>query len=175
MEEVAAEAGLSIATLYSVFAGGKAEVVSSIHRERLALLVGFAEGASQADEDAASRLRFAVRQSVEFFMAHPDYLRMHLREGHAWCMPEAVSARTRAGAEAWSDGVGAMIAIIEQGVRDGAFHTDSPARAGKAVVMLQQLHLGEWIDARQEENFGVLFNRYWRDVERLLGIEEGTG
>jgi len=171
MEEIANEAGLALATLYSVFGGGKTEIVRSIHRERLGELVAFAVREARAEGTAVERLRRAVQSAVSFFAAHPDYLRMHLREGHAWCMPEAVAARTREGAESWADGVGALIAIIESGIEEGVFRTDRARRAGKAVVMLQQLHLAEWIDEDRREAEEQVFERCWRDVEVLLGIE----
>jgi len=171
MEEIATAARLALATLYSVFAGGKTEIVRSIHRERLAELVELAVREQRAEGAAVDRLRRAVQSAVSFFAAHPDYLRMHLREGHAWCMPEAVAARTREGAESWADGVGALIAIIESGIEEGVFRTDGARRAGKAVVMLQQLHLAEWIDEGRRESEERVFERYWRDVEVLLGID----
>ena len=171
VEEVAAAAGLSLATLYSVFAGGKNEVIRQIHRERLAELVRFAVDEVHSEGSAADRLRRATRSSIAFFTSHPHYLRMHLREGHAWCMPEAVAARTREGAESFSDGVGAMIDIISSGVADGDFRTDAPRRAGKAVVMLQQLHLADWVEAGGGESPDAVFDRYWADVEGLLGTD----
>ncbi|HEB88978.1 MAG TPA: TetR family transcriptional regulator [Deltaproteobacteria bacterium] len=168
VDEIAAAAGISIATLYSVFEGGKNEVIRQIHRERLAELVRFATEEVAGAGSAAERLRRATRSSVAFFTAHPHYLRMHLREGHAWCMPEAVAARTREGAESWSDGVGAMIEIIASGVARGEFCANDPRRAGKAVVMLQQLHLADWIEAGGKESPDAVFARYWTDVEALL-------
>ncbi len=171
VDEVATAAGFSLATLYSVFEGGKNEIIRRIHRERLAELVRFALEEVAAEGSAADRLRRATRSSIAFFTTHPHYLRMHLREGHAWCMPEAVAARTREGAESWSDGVGALIGIIARGASDGDFCTDDPRRAGKAVVMLQQLHLADWIEAGEKESPDAVFARYWTDVEALLGTD----
>jgi AcrR family transcriptional regulator len=170
VEEIANEAGLSVATLYSVFGGGKAEIVRSIHRARLGELVQFAVEEAERDAPPEAGLRRAVRSAVSFFMAHPSYLRMHLREGHAWCMPEAVASHAREGAEGWADGVGAMISIIERGVAQGRFRSDDAGRTGKAVVMLQQLHLAEWIEDGQWDGPEVVFDRYWADVEALLGL-----
>jgi AcrR family transcriptional regulator len=170
VEEVAAAAGLSIATLYSVFAGGKSEIVRRIHRERLGELVQFAVEQARAEGAARDRLQRALRSAISFFTSHPHYLRMHLREGHAWCMPEAVAARTREGAESWADGVGAMIALIDEGVREGSFRTDDARRTGKAVVMLQQLHLAEWIEDGEREPPDVIYERYWADAQALLDV-----
>ena len=95
---------------------------------------------------------------------------MHLREGHAWCLPEAIAAQTREGAESFEVGLGAIIQLIERGVAEGAFRTDNPRRAGKAVVMLQQVHLADWIEDGQVADPEAVFLRYWQDVEGIVGI-----
>ncbi len=61
-----------------------------------------------------------------------------------------------------------MAEIIEQGVEQGVFETESPGRSARAVVMLQQLHLADWIDGGERESADEVFTRYWADVERLL-------
>jgi len=170
MDEIAAAAGLSLATVYSVFAGGKGEIVRQIHRERLTELARFAVTEAASEAPPAERLRNAVRAAIAFFVAHPDYLRMHLREGHAWFMPTAVAAHSREGAEPWEEGVGALIAILERGVARGDFRASDARRAAKAVVTLEQLHLAEWIEAGERESAGEVFARYWADVEALLGV-----
>lgn len=126
----------------------------------------------QAREEGAARdrLQCALRSAISFFTSHPHYLRMHLREGHAWCMPEAVGARTREGAESWVDGVGAMIDLIDEGMREGSFRTDDARRTGKAVVMLQQLHLADWIEGGERDFPDAIYERYWADAEALLGV-----
>lgn len=170
VEEIAREAGMSIATLYSVFDAGKAQIVRSIHENHLGELVVFAVRAAAETRPADECLRDAVRAAVFFFTAHDGYLRMHLREGHAWCLPEAIAARTREGAESFEVGVGAIIQLIERGVAEGVFRTDNPRRTGKAVVMLQQVHLADWIEAGQVADPEAVFLRYWQDVEGIVGI-----
>jgi AcrR family transcriptional regulator len=171
MEDIATSASLSLATVYSVFGGGKSEIIRRIHRERLAELARFAVAEARAGGPPAEGLREAVRAAIVFFVAHPCYLRMHLREGHAWFMPEAVAAHSREGAEPWEEGVGALIGIIERGIETGVFRAGDARRAGKAVVTLEQLHLAEWIEAGERESADEVFARYWADVEALLGID----
>jgi AcrR family transcriptional regulator len=169
MEDVSAAAGLSLATVYSVFSGGKSEIVHRIHRERLGELAGFAVDEAARGAPAPDALRRAVRSAISFFVAHPDYLRMHLREGHAWFMPMAVAAHARQGAESWEEGVGALIEIIDHGIATGAFRAGDARRAAKAVVTLEQLHLAEWIEEGEQETADEVFARFWSDVEALLG------
>jgi AcrR family transcriptional regulator len=170
VEQIAREAGMSIATLYSVFDAGKAQIVRSIHGNHLGELVALATRAADDTRPADECLRDAVRGAVFFFTAHDAYLRMHLREGHAWCLPDAIAARTREGAEGFQVGVGAIIRLVERGVAENVFRTDNPRRTGKAVVMLQQLHLADWIEDEQTANPEAVFLRYWKDVEAILGI-----
>jgi hypothetical protein len=64
-----------------------------------------------------------------------------------------------------------MIALIDEGVREGSFRTDDARRTGKAVVMLQQLHLADWIEDGERETPEAIYQRYWADAEALLGVD----
>ena len=168
MDDVAAEAGIAIATLYTVFRG-KSEVVEAVHRTRLASLTAPAVQAAAQSGPADIRLRDALRQGVTLQLEHPHYVRMHLRAGSSWGLPSAIAAHAPQAAEFFAEGVGGALAeIIEQGVEQGVFETESPGRSARAVVMLQQLHLADWIDGGERESVDEVFTRYWADVERLL-------
>ena len=41
----------------------------------------------------AEILLAAVGAYVDYFVSHPDYLRIHLRGGHAWGLASAAGAR----------------------------------------------------------------------------------
>ncbi|MCA9504368.1 MAG: TetR/AcrR family transcriptional regulator [Spirochaetaceae bacterium] len=146
MEDIARDAGFAVTTVYSAFRGGKAEIVEAVHERRLSDMVRAAESYVQSEGPALDRLAASNRQSVHFFMDHENYLRMHLREGHAWFLADAVAGRVRGGAIQWAPGVGAVVEMVEQGIANGEFDLDDARRAGKSIVMLQQLHLSEWIE-----------------------------
>jgi AcrR family transcriptional regulator len=172
MEDIARDAGFAVTTVYSVFRKGKAEIVDAVHALRLGELVRAAESYASSEGSALDRLAASDRQSVAFFMEHENYLRMHLRAGHAWFMPEAVAGRVRGGAARWSDGVGAVIDMISEGIANGEFGVDDPRRAGKSIVMLQQIHLAEWIESGSSAGVDEVFERYWADAVLLLRTSE---
>jgi AcrR family transcriptional regulator len=114
MEEIAARSGLSLGTLYSVFAG-KLELVRAVHETRLGEVLQRAADAGRGLDDPLAMLLAGVRSYVEFFVVHPDYLRMHLREGYAWGLLDS-SLSTREQADAWREGVAMQAALFERGI-----------------------------------------------------------
>jgi AcrR family transcriptional regulator len=170
MEGIAHEAGLSLRTVYSTLDGGKAELVDAIRSSRLTELVRFAVEAAESSAPPVDKLRSAWEKATDFFMAHPDYLKMHMREGYAWGLPAVVSARSRADAVSFREGVGAISAIVEEGRDQGVFSVDRPERSAQSIVTLQQVHLAEWLDDGEKDSSEVVFDRFWADVKRLLNV-----
>lgn len=175
MEDIARDAGFAVTTVYASFRGGKTEIIKTIHERRLGELVRAAESYAQLGGAALDRLADSNRQSVAFFMDHEDYLKMYLREGHAWFMPNAVAERVREGAAGWRVGVGAVIEMVAQGIENGEFDIEDPRRAAKSIVMLQQLHLAEWIENGSKAEVDEVFERFWADAVLLLHTRGSRG
>ena len=168
MDDIAAKAGIAIATLYKVFRG-KTQVVNAVHRTRLAALIAPSLESAARSGPADERLRDALEQGIALQLEHPDYVRMHLRDGSSWGLLSSIKSHAPEAAQFFAAGVGgALTEIIEQGVDQGVFESDSPGRSARAAVMLQQLHLADWIDGGERESADQVFARYWGDVERLL-------
>lgn len=167
MEDIARESGLSLATVYTAFAG-KAEIVRSVHARRLPALVRLAEEQVDAPRPADECLRAALRGAIRFFTEHAAYLLMHLRQGYAWCMSDAVAASSEAGAAAWVPGVTAIGAIIDRGIAAGVFGAGNPRRLARATIALQQLHLVEWVEDGMRRDADAVFDDYWNELVRLL-------
>jgi AcrR family transcriptional regulator len=144
MEEIAGESGLSLGTLYSVFSG-KAELVRAIHETRLREVLQRTIDVAPGANDPLELLLSGVRSYVEFFVLHPDYLRMHLREGYAWGLGgAAVSSRERAAA--WSEGVAMQTALFERGVAEGIFCDGDPELMARMMIAMQQVQLADWVE-----------------------------
>jgi AcrR family transcriptional regulator len=149
IEEIAAESGLSLGTLYSVFAG-KPDVMRAVHELRnREILARSATAAAEASEPVEALLA-AVGASVGFFVAHPDYLRIHLRGGHAWGLAGAGS-RSRSQAHAWEEGIDLYAGIFERGIAQGAFHPGSPRLLARMAIALQQVQLAEWVEQDMQQ------------------------
>lgn len=144
MEEVAAESGLSLGTLYAVFAG-KAQLVRAIHETRLRELLRRAIEVARGRDDTLQVLLHGVRAYVEFFVLHPDYLRMHLREGVAWGLGQDGAPGNRA--EAWNDGMAMLTALFARGVQEGRFYPGEPRQMARMMIATQQVQLASWLES----------------------------
>ena len=143
MEEISAEAGLALGTLYNVFSG-KAMLAAEIHRTRMREAMRLANDLSRSLDGPLEALMVGVEGYVTIFAAHPDYLRMHLREGHAWGL--AGSRAGRAHEEAAREGSAAQEAVFERGIAQGVFHPGRPRLMTRLLIAMQQVQLADWVE-----------------------------
>jgi len=161
MEAVAAEAGLSLGTVYSVF-GGKAEVVSAVHDARLRELLAASMEEARGRSSTIDLLLAGIRGYVRYFLDHPDYLRMHLREGYAWSGEHAAPTRERA--QAWTEGLRVLTTLIERGKADGDFDVGSADVEARMLIATQQVQLAAWV----EQGMVRPADEVLADVERIV-------
>ena len=139
MQEIAGEAGISLRTLYAAFPS-KEELVAEVQRVRgEGIVARIAEGIDGADDGPLARLAGGVRGYVDFLLAHPSFLRIHLREGRAWGL-EPLGGD----AEGWHTGLGRFAEILRAGMEQGLFHEGDPdflAMLGAAVMQVHMAHI----------------------------------
>jgi len=144
MEEIAAESGLSLGTVYAVFAG-KPDLLRAVQEARNREILALAAAAAGRAEGPRERLLAAVRAYVEFFASHPEYLRIHLRGGHAWGLAGAGS-RSRALVHAWDEGIDLYARLFEEGIAAGVFHAGEPRLLARMMIAMQQVQLADWTE-----------------------------
>jgi len=144
IEEIAAGSGLSLGTLYSVFAG-KTDLMRAVHGARNREILARSAAAAAEAPGPLEALLAAVAASVGFFVAHADYLRIHLHGGHAWGLAGA-GGRSRSQAHAWEEGIELYAGIFERGIASGLFHPGSPRLLARMAIALQQVRLADWIE-----------------------------
>jgi TetR/AcrR family transcriptional regulator len=163
MEEIARESGLSLGTLYSVFTG-KAALVREIHDVRLEEVLTLTSDVARDLNSPVDRLLAGVRAYVEFFVVHPDYLRMHLAEGYAWGLGLVRSTGGRA--EAWTEGVARQTAVFARGIQEGVFQPGDPALMARMMIAIQQVQLADWVEGGMQRHPDLLIADMQEQVRR---------
>lgn len=173
--DCAAEAGISLATLYTVFPGGKAEIITAIHAARAGEMIERAQQTAADVGPADERLANGMRQAVSLGIERVHYTRMQLAEGFSWALPAVISDRIPGGRTFFEAGLEPTTRIIADGVEAGVFVADDPSHAARTTALLLQLHLAEWIERGASETADQVFEGLWRELARLLGCSEATG
>jgi len=160
MEEIAQEAGLSLGTVYSVFRG-KSAILEALHEMRLRELLHTSVSATRNLGDTVEILVAGVRGYVEYFLAHPEYLRIHLREATSWGLP--IQGRSPR-AIAWEEGQSTLTGILERGIGEGVFYSDDASRLARSCAAMGEIRLGDWLAGGMKEDSEEILS----DVERQL-------
>ena len=166
MEEIAAEAGVALGTLYNVFAG-KAQLVAAIHETRLREAMNRTDELARSTSDPVETLLMGVRGYVEFFAGHPDYLRMHLRDGYAWGLGGRAHTATMH-ERARRDGHAAQAAVFERGIAQGVFYEGDPKLMARTLVAIQQVMLAEWVERDMRDDPEVLIDAMQTQARRAF-------
>jgi AcrR family transcriptional regulator len=165
MADVAAEAGLALATLYGA-AGGKEELYGAIHAERGRALLEQAATASARARSPREALRLGVEAYVAFLAEHPHYLRIHLTESQPWALsPRFTTAIQR---QQWRQGSELTVAVFRAGIADGTFIADDPERMARLMIAAHQVFLVDWVESGMREPISALADRMVAHVERAF-------
>jgi AcrR family transcriptional regulator len=149
VQQIAAAAGVSLTTLYSVLPS-KWEIYRAVHQRRLSEVMSLAEGIVQQGMSSLETLIAGTRMQLAFFMEHRDFTKMQLKEVTAWSTitllrsPEQVEA-LGAGLELFAD-------LFRQGIKDGYLIDDDPELMSRMVIASQQVRLAMWMDRGCEED-----------------------
>jgi AcrR family transcriptional regulator len=142
MSEIAAEAGISLGTLYGVI-DGKDSLFFGIHRLRMREFMDCIRKASDAhDETLASHLA-VLRLGGQFFLDHPDFLRICCRDGFGWATRLPASGT---GSDLWNEGASIPRDLFARGIADGIYVEDDPELLVRKMLALKQVDLSHWVD-----------------------------
>lgn len=150
VEEIAQASGVSLGTLYSVFAG-KAEIFRAIHEAADEELLHRAVDAARGLEDPLATLLAGVRAYTLYFLARPDLLRMHLREGLTWGA-EGAGAGSRERTRAWHAGVDMLASAFQRGIDRGVLVARDARLMARMMIAMQQVELAHWLEGGRERD-----------------------
>ena len=136
MAEVASRAGLSLGTLYKVFAG-KDELHGAIHAWRATDIITWCTQGMAPNADLIEAMLHGVRGYTRFQIAHPEYLQLTLHEVTSWA--SARSLRLPEQVHAWNQGFQLAVHIFREGVQQGLFVPERPEQHARMMIAILQV------------------------------------
>lgn len=143
VQRIAAESGLSLTTLYSVFES-KWEIYRAVHRRRLNEVMALAQGIIEQDTSSLETLIAGTRMQLAFFMERRDFTKMQLKEVTAWSSIELL--RSPEQVEGLGAGLAHFAELFRRGIEDGYLVDDDPELMARLVIASQQVRLAMWMD-----------------------------
>jgi AcrR family transcriptional regulator len=148
VQRIAAEAGVSLTTLYSVFES-KWEIYRAVHRRRLAEVMGLVQEVVRNDMPVLEQLIAGTRTQLRFFMERRDFTRMQLKEVTAWSTVELL--RSPEQIEALGAGLALFADLFRRGIEEGVFVDEDPELMARMAIATQQVRLALWMNRGAEE------------------------
>jgi AcrR family transcriptional regulator len=142
MQDVASEAGLSLATIYGVVEG-KEELLHTIHARRMREFLILVREARDAATTTLDAHRAVLEQSARFFIERPDFLRLCCRDGYAW---GSGLTTTETQAKLWEEGVAIPAELFRRGIEEGLYVDEPPLLLARKMLALQQVELADWAE-----------------------------
>jgi AcrR family transcriptional regulator len=166
VQSIAAAAGVSLATLYAAFPT-KSDVYRAVHARRLGALLSAIDARAAGAAGPLELMFLGIDAYVEFHMRHPDYLRMHLQEGHAWATPGTLRSPEQLGA--WTAGMQQVARAFEAGIRAGLYLDDeSPTLLARTMMAMHQVRLAEWVATGMKDSVEEVTQKMHRQFLRTF-------
>ncbi|MGH7860405.1 MAG: TetR/AcrR family transcriptional regulator, partial [Candidatus Binatia bacterium] len=115
VQEISAQAGLSMGTIYSIFAS-KEELFLALLEERGNQLRGLATEAATRNVAARQALHDLIEAYIGYFVDHPTFLQMHLNLGSSWILKPRVETDTQV--QIWKEIHDHQAAIFRRGIAE---------------------------------------------------------
>ena len=161
MQDIAAEAGISLNTLYGVFPG-KRELFEELHEYRGQAFFSSIEGPLRKPGPAPEALARAVHAYVRFLVAHVDYFHVDLREGRSWAVGDVEASPTfQAGIKLW-------IELFRRGIDEGVFHDEDPELMATTAFGILQAQLAVLLARGGSRDVDRIAERIHLQLERAF-------
>lgn len=154
MSEIAAEAGVSLGTLYAVV-DGKASLLLDVQRVRLLGFLECIRAARNAHDQTLAAHRAVLRDGAQYFLDRPDFLRMSCRAGYGWAMRLAGADEV----DLWDEGVSIPRELFAAGIAEGIYVEDDPELLVRRMLALKQVELMHWLDGGMKTPHPTVLDR----------------
>lgn len=163
MQDLAAEAGISLKTLYAAFPG-KDEIYREIVVTRGRGLVEVVATAATGEGTALERLREGLRRIIAYLIEHKAFFRILLQEGRAWGLdPRGEGAR-----DAWRAGHDSVRNVLEDGISSGEFLEGDPDLLAATVNAVLQVQLAALLDRSKDPDPEEISDKILVTLRRML-------
>ena len=165
VQDISTLVGLSMGTIYAIFPS-KEDLFRAILEARGSELLQVAR--SVVDQQAPPRetLHALSAAYIEYFFAHPNFLRMHLREGTSWVLSPTAGVDGRA--QLWKAIHDLQTEIFRSGVAAGVFVDEPPSYLAKLFSAMDQVLLAEWVAGGMKAERAQLVQRLQQLVDRTF-------
>ena len=155
LQEISAKVGLSMGTIYSVFPG-KQELFEALVQMRGEELLTVARAAATRGRPPLDALVALGEAYVDYFIAHPDFLRMQVGASVSWAIGPG-STPTRM--QFWREIHDLQAAIFRDGVARGVFVDEDPAFLAKLFSAIDEVLLADWVATGMTADRATLVTR----------------
>lgn len=142
MQEIAAEAGISLGTLYGVIEGKESLVVGIQQSRMREFLDCIRDARDRHTETLASHLA-VLREGAQYFLDRPDFLRLCIRAGFGWAR---ITPTSNEAEDILYEGVSIPQFLFARGIDEGIFVEDLPELMAQKMLALKQVELTHWAD-----------------------------
>ncbi len=164
VQDISRGAGLSMGSIYALFAG-KEQIHASIIERRGAEIRALVAEIVSRDGDPIATLEALASAYIDYFHAHPDFLRMQIRAGTAWTL-----ATRRPGER------GALAReihrlqreVFARGVAAGLFLDEDPTYLSFLFTGMDEIHLAQWVSGGMREPAQSSRERFLRIVRKTF-------
>jgi AcrR family transcriptional regulator len=156
LQQISRLAGLSMGTIYGVFPG-KTEILEALLEERGREILEQAGAVAENAKDPLAALNGLIETYVGYFVEHPHFLRMHLRQGTSWVISPASGANGRA--VIWNEIHKLQAKIFQDGTAAGVFVDEDPGFLAKTFSAMDQVLLSDWEARGMKETPAKLVER----------------
>lgn len=166
LQHISKLAGLSMGTIYGVFPG-KTEIREALLEDRGREILVLANRAVGAAGDPLAALDALIETYVRYFVEHPHFLRMHLRQGTSWVISPTSGSNGRAAI--WRDIHALQADIFSRGIHDGVFIAEDANFLAKVFSAMDQVLLSDWESRGMKDNPETLIGRLRSLATRAFG------
>ncbi|MBX3026108.1 TetR/AcrR family transcriptional regulator [bacterium] len=165
LQDISKLAEVSMGTIYAIFAS-KDDLFRAILDTRGADLLEVARASTQADGDPGGALARLSEAYIDYFLAHPHFLRMHLRLGTSWVLGPSMSGEAQV--QLWREIHALQAELMRRGVAAGVFVDEDPAFLAKVFSALDQVLLADWVAGGMKSSRDQVVARMRALVERSI-------